>query len=236
MNLLLSILINFSFALTVPKLTGPIVDQMRIFSPSESSQIGNALKSIEKDGVIQLQVLIVKDLEGEPIENYSIAVVDQWKIGKEKTDNGILFVIAPNDRQVRIEVGTGLEGTLTDLETGRIIRQILPYFKQNRYRDGIVVGINSILSHFNNEAVQPPPSRIKQYQNTDFIFIVIFICLFIPLAIARNWLVRKGIIVATSNRSRHYGGSSRGGFGRIGGGGWSGGGGGFSGGGASGRW
>lgn len=218
------------FAQTIPALTGPVVDEVGVFSNSTKLQLENALRDINRQGVLQLQILIVADLASEPIESYSIKVVDKWKLGREKSDNGVLFIIAPNDRQVRIEVGTGLEGDLTDAQSGRIIRQILPYFKQNSYQDGIILGVNAILAQFNAETtgMTARPARSKQKPNN--FFVILFIIIWITMFFSRFWLGSKRGY--SSRRSSGFGG----GFGGGGSGGWSGGGGGFSGGGASGRW
>ncbi|PIP93067.1 MAG: hypothetical protein COW00_19160 [Bdellovibrio sp. CG12_big_fil_rev_8_21_14_0_65_39_13] len=212
----------------IPALTGPVVDEVGIFSSSSKLQLENALRDVNRQGILQLQILVVKDLASEPIESYSIKVVDKWKLGKEKSDNGVLFIIAPNDRQVRIEVGTGLEGDLTDAQSGRIIRQVLPYFKQNRYQDGVIVGVNAILAQFNSETtgMTARPARTKQTANS--FFIIIFFILWFTMFFSRFWIGKGGRYRSSSYRSGGFGGSS--------GGGWSGGGGGFSGGGASGRW
>ncbi|GAB4025198.1 MAG: hypothetical protein Fur0010_28360 [Bdellovibrio sp.] len=236
MNLLLSLFCQLVFAITVPDLTGPVVDQVGIFSTGVKSKIERYLKQVNREGKIQLQVLVAADLEGNDIETYAIEVVEKWKLGKEKQDNGILFVIAPNERQVRIEVGTGLEGELTDAQSGRIIRQLVPYFKANRYQEGIIAGINAIVAQFPLETEAIPQQKSRSMQKKDIIFIIFFLIFAIPFHLARFWLHKKGVYISSGHHSRYGGGIFGGGSFRGGGGGWSGGGGGFSGGGASGRW
>lgn len=232
MSLLFSLFCQIVFAITVPDLTGPVVDQIGIFSTGVKSKIERHLREVNREGKIQLQVLVAADLEGNEIESYAIEVVEKWKLGKEKQDNGILFVIAPNERQVRIEVGTGLEGELTDAQSGRIIRQLVPYFKSNRYQEGIIAGINAIVAQFPLETESIPQQKSRSMQKKDIILIIIFLIFAIPFHLARFWLRKKGVYISSGRRSRYGGGGSF----RGGGGGWSGGGGGFSGGGASGRW
>src|SRR4051812_34241494 len=102
-------------ALEVPTLTGPIVDNAQVLGPEARVAMEEALLNLNQNEGVQFQVLIIKALEDESIEGYSIKVVDQWKIGKKGDDRGALFLIAIDDHKMRIEVGRGLEGTLTDL-------------------------------------------------------------------------------------------------------------------------
>ena len=117
------------FSLDVPKLTGPVVDLAGVLSRSEQAEISASLLQFQRQYGPQLQVLVVPKLEDETIESYSIKVVDAWKLGTKGKDNGVLLLIATDDRKVRIEVGRGLEGDLPDALAGRIIRAgILPFF------------------------------------------------------------------------------------------------------------
>ena len=133
-------------ALEVPALTGPVVDVAGVLTRNEETELSNALLSFKQKSGPQIQILIVKDLEGDVIENFSIKVVDKWKLGDKKREDGALLLLAINDHKVRIEVGRGLEGVLTDLETSHIIRQMTPYFKENRYAQGIVSGLSSMMA------------------------------------------------------------------------------------------
>ncbi|MBY0412581.1 MAG: TPM domain-containing protein, partial [Bdellovibrionales bacterium] len=107
------------FALEVPSLTGPVVDEAQFLSRDTHVAIENALRNFYQSEGIQFQVLIIDKLVDESIEGYSIKVVDEWKLGKKGEDKAALFLIALDDRKMRIEVGRGLEGTLTDLTTRR---------------------------------------------------------------------------------------------------------------------
>ena len=119
---LLFFVITFrAYALEVPPLTGPVVDEAQFLSRAASQAIQNALINFEKTEGIQFQVLIIDKLVDETIEGYSIKVVDEWKLGKKGDDRAALFLIALDDRKMRIEVGRGLEGNLTDLTTNRIL-------------------------------------------------------------------------------------------------------------------
>ena len=144
------ILISFSRftvqAIEVPPLTGPVIDQANLLSPNQKNILSKLLKKVATEKGHQLQILTVKNLEGETIEEFSIKVVDQWKLGQKGEDTGVLFLISINDKKMRIEVGDGLEGTLTDYESHKIIQQVRPLFKSGRYDEGILHGTRLILS------------------------------------------------------------------------------------------
>ena len=117
-------------ALDVPPLTGRVVDLARVLSGQETEQLSDQLKTHEEKTGNQVAVLILPSLEGEPVEAYSHRVATTWKLGQKGTDNGVLLLVALKERKLRIEVGYGLEGTLTDLRSARIIRhEIVPRFK-----------------------------------------------------------------------------------------------------------
>jgi len=228
-----------SWAFTVPELTGPVVDQAGLLSGDERSSLERFIRSFADTGKAQLQVLTVASLEGTAIEEASIQVVDKWKLGGKKTDNGVLLFIAIQDRKVRIEVGQGLEGDLPDAYSAQIIREIItPFFKMQKYREGIFGGVMAIVQHIDPEfksaerAPRPAP-REKPLSGLKLLGLLV---LFILIAI----LSRFGGGGGGSRYRGGYGGGFGGGFGGGsfggGGGGWSGGGGGFSGGGSSGSW
>ncbi len=133
------------FALDVPKLTGPVVDLAGVLSRSDQAKIAASLLQFQRSYGPQLQVLVVPKLEDETIESYSIKVVDEWKLGSEDKDDGVLLLVVTEDRKVRIEVGQGLEGDLPDALAGRIIRAgIIPFFKQDQTGAGILIGLSMI--------------------------------------------------------------------------------------------
>src|SRR6476619_6150175 len=117
-------------ALDVPPLTGRVVDLARVLSGQDTEQLSDQLKAHEEKTGNQVAVLILPSLDGEPLEAYSHRVATTWKLGQKGTDNGVLLLVALTERKLRIEVGYGLEGTLTDLRSARIIRhEIVPRFK-----------------------------------------------------------------------------------------------------------
>ena len=119
----------------VPPLSGRVVDQTGTLAAGDIASLTQTLKDLETRKGSQIAVLIVPTTDGEAIEQFSLRVAEAWKIGRKKIDDGALLVIAKNDRHLRIEVGYGLEGALTDVTTKRIIDEdITPKFKSRRFR------------------------------------------------------------------------------------------------------
>ena len=143
----LAVCTQSTHALDVPYLSGRINDYAGILSETAVNDIEKTLKDFEQKTTCQIAVLTIKSLEGENLEEFSIKVAETWKLGKKKKDNGVLLLIAQNDRQMRIEVGYGLEGSLTDYASGRIIaNEIVPLFKIGDYNAGITNGVNAVIS------------------------------------------------------------------------------------------
>jgi uncharacterized protein len=131
----------------IPYLTGRVTDNAQILSPETSRLLTESLKEHESRTGNQIAVLTVPTLNGESIEDYAVKVFEEWKLGQKDKDNGILIVVVPNDRSMRIEVGYGLEGSLTDLTAGRIIRNIMtPRFKNGDYNGGITDGARAVIA------------------------------------------------------------------------------------------
>jgi len=141
------LIINTAFAVDVPYLTGRVTDNAKILSDETRKSITERLKTHEDKTTNQIAVLTIPTLNGEGIEEYAVAVFNEWKLGQKGKDNGILLVVAPNDRRMRIEVGYGLEGTMPDGVAGDIIRNVItPHFKNNDYNKGIDEGVNAIIN------------------------------------------------------------------------------------------
>ena len=137
---------NSIFALDVPYLSGRVVDEVGILSNDTKLSLEKKLKEHEKKTTNQVVVLIIPSLEGEVLEEFSIKVASTWKLGQKTKDNGVLLLIAKNDRKLRIEVGYGLEGSLTDAISSQIIRrEITPAFKQGDFSRGVEQGVDAIL-------------------------------------------------------------------------------------------
>jgi uncharacterized protein len=136
-----------SWALDVPPLTGRVVDLAHVLPPEIASSLNRDLETHESKTSNQVAVLTLPSLEGEPLESFSHRVATTWKLGQKGTDNGILLLIALRERKVRIEVGYGLEGTLTDLRSAHIIRQeIVPRLRSGDLPGGIAAGVQAILN------------------------------------------------------------------------------------------
>ncbi|OGT97503.1 MAG: methanol dehydrogenase [Geobacteraceae bacterium GWC2_48_7] len=160
--LTLLLLPHMSFCLEVPQLRGHVNDYANLLSPDVSQRLEQALTEFEQSDSTQIVVLTIASLEGESLEEYSIKVAEAWRIGQAKLDNGAILLIAKQERKIRIEVGRGLEGKLTDLVSGRIIRgDISPYFKNNNYDSGITSGVSSIMQVVRGE-YQAQPRDLKQ--------------------------------------------------------------------------
>lgn len=170
-NLLKRILILFSLSAllslsqfsqaqqTVPALSGRVIDQTRTLSASEKNTLDQTLRNFESRKGSQLTVLMVSSTAPESIEQFAIRVADQWKIGRKKIDDGVILIVAKSDRTLRIEVGYGLEGALTDATSKRIIDQIIvPRFKQQDFYGGISAGVNAVIGVVDGEFL---PSSIS---------------------------------------------------------------------------
>jgi uncharacterized protein len=166
---LLALVLCWAFAafadVAVPPLTGRVVDQTATLSSDQKASLEQKLKSFEERKGSQVAVLIVPTTEPETIEQYSIRVAEQWKIGRKKVDDGAILVVAKDDRKLRIEVGYGLEGALTDLTSKRIIdEEIVTKFRNGDFAGGISAGVDRMLRVIDGEPL-PAPKPQAQYSN-----------------------------------------------------------------------
>jgi uncharacterized protein len=166
-----------AWALDVPALTGRVVDLAHVLPADIAASLTRDLEAHETKTSNQVAVLILPSLEGEPLESFSHRVGTTWKLGQKGTENGILLLIALRERKVRIEVGYGLEGTLTDLRSAHIIRQeIVPRFRSGDLPGGIVAGVQAILATiegtYKAEEVLPGHARSGQ-ETTALQYVVI---------------------------------------------------------------
>jgi uncharacterized protein len=135
-----------------------------MMSPSVRSKLTKELRELERTDSTQIVILTISSLEGQPIEDYSIKVAEAWKIGQKGRDNGIILIVASQERKMRIEVGRGLEGKLTDLTAGRIIDLVIkPRFKRGDFNGGFVAGVAALIDatkgEFKAEDTKPPPKK-----------------------------------------------------------------------------
>ncbi|MTI39775.1 TPM domain-containing protein [Fulvivirga lutimaris] len=141
----------------IPKLWARVTDLTNTLTTSEKSRIESELENLEQTKGSQIAVLIVPTTEPEPIEDYSIRVAEAWKIGREGVDDGVILLIAKNDRKLRIEVGYGLEGAVTDAKSRQIIEEyITPAFKQGDFGGGISDGVHAIAQLIAGEELPEP--------------------------------------------------------------------------------
>jgi uncharacterized protein len=178
--LLLCCLPFAAYGLDVPRLQGYVNDHAGMVSPSARSKIEGELRTFEQSDSTQVVILTIPSLEGENIEEFSIKVAEAWKIGQQQKDNGVLFVVSKQERKIRIEVGRGLEGKLTDLMAGRIIDQVIkPRFKQGDFDGGFITGVSALIDATRGEfkAEQRPVQR-RQKGFPPFLTILLFLGVF----------------------------------------------------------
>lgn len=230
----------FLFAQKIPKIENWANDFTQTLSQEELYRLNNKLKAFEDSTTNQIVVLIISSLEGNSIEELANEIFKYNQIGTKKNDNGVLILLAKNDKEIRIEVGYGLESRLTDATSSSIIRkEIIPYLKEGKYYEGIDAGINSIFQAIQGEYYNENLKEDNELNFKSLIIFLIFIIIIFNLYRRTNRIYRIGRNFG-GYRGHWGGGFGGGGFGGFGGGGFGGGfsgGGGMSGGGgASGRW
>ncbi len=246
-----------------PALTGRVVDEAAIIAADRRAAIEAKLAAHEAKTTDQVVVATIRSLQGREIEDYANRLFREWKLGEAKTNNGVLLIVAPNERKLRIEVGYGLEGALTDALSKVIITTaIAPKFKAGDFAGGIEAGVDGILAILSNDAEEwQRRAKVRDDQTSldaiiPVIIAAIFIAIFLSAVInsmrrqahgARWHRTRDGRWIVVPDSGINWGGSSSGGSGwsggssswgggSSGGGGFSGGGGSSGGGGASGDW
>lgn len=241
---------SIAFAFDFPPLTGRVVDQANVMTAQSRSDIESKLMALEDKSGVQLVVATVKSLQGSDIESYANELFRFWKIGQAQKNDGVLLLVAPAEHKVRIEVGYGLEGTLTDALSSVIISSaVIPRFKAGDFSGGIGRGVDGVISILSGDTTDWQPKVDVRRDDNSADFDELFPILFFLLLVFICWyLIRNangGPPGGTTRRGGGpifvpYGGSnwSSRGFGRGGGfgGGFSGGGGSSGGGGASGSW
>jgi uncharacterized protein len=241
----------------VPPLKSRVTDMAGMLDAKQRATLENVLKEYEDRSGSQIAILLISKTEPEAIEQYSIRVYDAWKLGRKGVDDGVLLLVAKDNppalRRLRIEAGRGVQGSLTDAQSKRVLQDVIaPHFRQNDFYGGLAAGVSAITGLLDKEQF-PDPQGKNAVQPADgdgfdafsiFVFIGLMI-LFLLLSRARSsrrymhnrdgWGRSAGIILGGGLGSGGFGGFS-GGSGGFGGGGFSGGGGSADGGGASGNW
>jgi uncharacterized protein len=143
-----------------PDYMGYVNDYAGLLSPAAKTQLDARLTQLEKDTTAEVAVVTVKSLEGDSVDDYAVRLFEKWKIGKKGKDNGVLFLVALDDRKMRIEVGYGLEPVITDGRAGRIRdNDVIPRFKQGDYEGGILAGVDSIEKYVRDGT---PPAPLEE--------------------------------------------------------------------------
>jgi uncharacterized protein len=253
MLVLLSLAVVPAVALVLPALSGRVVDDANILDPQTRAALDRKLADLEAKTTDQLVVVTLKSLQGTSVEDFGVQLGRAWRIGQRDKNNGVLLIVAPSERKVRIEVGYGLEGTLTDAVSKLIIENaIIPRFRANDVPGGITRGVDDIISVLSGDAEEWKQRAAKRPDPTPP-WSAILIPILALAVIALAFIMIVGAMPGgPNNRRRGRSGSgwssgssgsswwtgSSGGFsgGGFGGGGFSGGGGSFGGGGASGSW
>src|ERR1700719_595428 len=180
-------LVTAAFALDFPPLTGRVVDQAGVMSADSRSAVEAKLKDLEDKSGIQLVVATVKSLQGSDIETYTNQLFRFWKLGQAQKNNGVLLLVAPAEHKVRIEVGYGLEGTLTDALSSVIISSaIVPRFKAGDFSGGISRGVDGIISVLSGDTAdwqrkvdvrqEDPSDDFNKLFPILFFLLIVFIC------------------------------------------------------------
>jgi len=247
--LVLMILLPLSAKLNLPGLKMMVNDEAGILNKQEELELESLLRVIKEQTSAEMVLVIVKNLQGLAIEDYSMRLAEKWKVGKADRDNGVILLVSTGDRKIRLEVGYGLEGILTDARSSYIINEnILPSFRKNDYFGGIKAGIVSaggLISgeyEITNEDMTEYQKRLDERTDSGgFPFGIVIFILFLILSRRRGGGLFTALFLGSMLGGRGGFGGGSGGFsggsGSSGGfGGFSGGGGSFGGGGASGGW
>ncbi|MFO7543582.1 MAG: YgcG family protein [Thiobacillus sp.] len=249
----------------VPEVSRRVTDLTATLSAGQAATLENELAAFEAKKGSQIAVLLVPTTQPEDIAQFGIRVAEKWKVGRQKIDDGVILIVAKDDRKLRIEVGYGLEGVIPDAVAKRVIAEtITPYFKAGDYYSGIEAGVQQLMKLIEGEPLPPPSAASTGEGEGPFVFLIIG-------GLVAGWLlstmmnrpaaggiaalgsgavgamllgftpllliIAVFVFAGVASGFRHGGGWSSGGGGGFGGGGsWGGGGGGFGGGGASGSW
>jgi uncharacterized protein len=179
--LLLSLLASLALAQSlqpVPELRARVTDTVGLLEPAQVRSLESRLATLEQEKGSQVAVLVVATTRPEAIEQFSIRVVDQWKLGRTGVDDGVLLLVARDDRALRIEVGRGLEGAIPDAIAKRIIaEQITPAFREGRFFDGLQAGVDALIARIHGEPLPAPAQAAKapDRQLGDLFFATVFL-------------------------------------------------------------
>lgn len=190
----------------VPPLKARVTDLTATLNAKQREALEQKLAAFEARKGSQVAVLLVPTTQPEAIEQYSIRVAQQWKLGRKGVDDGVLLLVAKNDRKLRIEVGYGLEGVLNDATAKRIIAEdIVPRFKQGDFYGGITAGVDRILRTIEREPLPAPKSKPQQrgagFEEIEYLLVIGFVLVFVVGSFVRALLGRfvgSGVVGATA--------------------------------------
>jgi len=196
-------------ALEVPALSGRVNDYADMISPETERILEDRLRAFEESDSTQVVILTVNSLEGDALEDFSIRVAEKWKIGQAKKDNGVIFLVSKTDRRMRIEVGRGLEGVLTDLLAGRILDNIVkPKFKAGDFDGGFTEGTGAIIEACRGEfkGDGTTASSSGDGNSETFLYIIFFILYFaITITAGFSRILSGGIGAVSLPAVIHFG-------------------------------
>jgi uncharacterized protein len=145
-----------------------VIDRPGMLQSGTVQQLNGLIDRLERQTTAEVAVVIIHSLDGQPVEDFAVDLSRRWGIGKQKKNNGLLFLWAVNDRRVKIEVGYGLEGILPDGKVGAILdRHVIPYFKKGDYDQGVLQGMMALAAVIKNEPVDLPPVTVQSYDQED---------------------------------------------------------------------
>jgi uncharacterized protein len=187
----------------IPTLSSPVVDQANFLNEREKSDLSQLAYEIYTHQGPQITILTIPDLQGFPIEDFSIRVAEKWQLGSKEKDNGLLIVISKAERQMRIEVGNGIEGEVTDFDSNQYIQNILvPSFRQGKFHKGLRLVMQDIAGKFNINLAGKKIPMVSRSNNPmrmeiPFPVILIIIALFVGQLILYKKPLLRGLFTGT---------------------------------------
>lgn len=218
LTLCVSTFLFFFFAAQVHafEYTNYVNDYANVLTPQQEQKLNERLSAYDKETTNQIAIAIIQSLAGDTVENFSIHLADQWKPGQKGKDNGVLMVFAMNEHKMRIEIGRGLEGQLTDPQAKHILDDVIkPEFKNGKYYEGIDQGITALIQDVSPDRIATVSAASSSEVNSSagFIFILAIIVFIIVAAVILNFMESSSF--SSSGSSSSYSGGSSGYYGGI---------------------
>ncbi len=183
--------------LPVPALAAPVTDQAKLLSPADAAALNSRLLAFSQEKGSQIAVLIVPTTQPEDIFSYSFRVADSWKLGRKGVDDGVLMVIAVQDRKSNLQIGYGLEGAIPDVRAKQVLDDIMaPHFKQGDFAGGINAGVDALIKLVNGENLPAPTAKRQRGGGNDNLIVIAIVAGVMAGFIARSVFGRIGAAVA----------------------------------------